>query len=211
MPKKDMPLVRIMPLGDSITQADKYHNSYRRPLWHMLEREGYRVDFVGSLSTQYRGGPPRQDFDPDHEGHWGWRADEVLRSGDGEPLRRHTPDIVLMHLGTNDMIQGQSVQTTAKELRQIVDSLRAGNPRVTVLIARLIPTTEPGYNRRIDELNQQIFKLASEETIPVSRVIVVDQHEGFNAWHDTYDGIHPNPRGERKMARKWFDALRPLF
>ena len=29
--------VRILPLGDSITQANRSHNSYRRPLWHMLK------------------------------------------------------------------------------------------------------------------------------------------------------------------------------
>ncbi len=38
---------KILPLGDSITQADFNYNSYRRPLWHLLNEAGYSVDFVG--------------------------------------------------------------------------------------------------------------------------------------------------------------------
>jgi acyl-CoA thioesterase-1 len=43
-----------------------------------------------------------------------------------------------------------------------------------------------------------------------SPVILVDQYTGFNAATDTYDGIHPNARGEAKMAQKWFDAILEL-
>ncbi len=38
--------VRIMPLGDSITQGIRQQNSYRRPLWHALRKAGLSVDFV---------------------------------------------------------------------------------------------------------------------------------------------------------------------
>ena len=36
------------------------------------------MDFVGSLKENYGGMPRHTDFDMDHEGHWGWRADQVL-------------------------------------------------------------------------------------------------------------------------------------
>ena len=69
-------LQRIMPLGDSITQGSL--ESYRRYLWLALKKEDINADFVGSLSQTYGGISYPQDYDVDHEGHWGWRADEVL-------------------------------------------------------------------------------------------------------------------------------------
>src|SRR5690242_19031704 len=69
--------IRIMPLGDSITQSFSPHNSYRYYLWHLLLNQGYRVDFVGSLHGVGDGPPANPDFDMDHEGHAGFRADEI--------------------------------------------------------------------------------------------------------------------------------------
>ncbi len=61
---------RIMPLGDSTSQGDARHDSYRRALWHLLQEEGYPVDFVGSQQEPYRGPAPHTDFDMDHEAHF---------------------------------------------------------------------------------------------------------------------------------------------
>lgn len=208
--------VRIMPLGNSITQGSTGHDSYRRTLWYMLRDHNYKyVDFVGSLTTNYSGPPSNPDFDLDHEGHWGWRADEVINGRSGRDklstwLQGYTPDIVLMHLGTNDVWQGQTITSTVDELKQIIDTVRDDNPYVTVLIAQLIPIADATLNSRINALNDEIPGIAAEKDRPDSRVLVVDQNSGFNAFTDTYDGVHPNFNGEQKMAQKWFDALQLL-
>ena len=44
----DIP-VRILPLGDSITQSDKTYSSYRYYLWIKLIDAGIKFDYVGSL------------------------------------------------------------------------------------------------------------------------------------------------------------------
>ncbi len=72
------PAIKIMPLGDSITQANAAQESFRRPLWHLIHADGFQVDFVGSTRTQYGGPNPQPDFDLDHEGHGGWTADRIL-------------------------------------------------------------------------------------------------------------------------------------
>lgn len=41
--------------------------------------------------------------------------------------------------------------------------------------------------------------------------LIVDQNSDFNAQAETYDGVHPNEQGEKKMAARWFDALGPLL
>ena len=198
-----------MPLGNSITQGNAQHNSYRRALWFKLRNGGYAVDFVGSQNSNFGGAPPNPDFDLDSEGHWGWRADELL-SHIGSWADTYKPDIVLMHAGSNDMIQGQSVESTLVEISQLIDRLRAANPTVKILLSQLIPTTLAA-NSNITALNNALPGLANQKNTAQSSVTIVDQNTGFNASADTFDGVHPTDGGEEKMAAKWYQALQPLL
>jgi acyl-CoA thioesterase-1 len=201
--------VKIMPLGDSITQSDSTHNSYRRKLWKKLQSEGYNVDFVGSQTNHNLWAtPPDPDFDLDHEGHWGWRADQILEKID-KWAGSYLPDIALIHLGHNDIFHGNSVQSTVSELEQIIDILRRHNAKVTVLLAQLIPTHPQSLS--IQELNAKITELAESKSTLTSPVIVVNQWKGFDAPSDTYDGVHPNESGEEKMATRWYEAIAKIL
>ena len=64
--------VRVMPLGDSITDGFNVPGGYRINLWQRLAAGGYTVDFVGS---GFNG--PAGLGDHDHEGHSGWRIDQI--------------------------------------------------------------------------------------------------------------------------------------
>jgi lysophospholipase L1-like esterase len=205
------PTVRILPLGDSITQGSSERRSYRYPLWTRLIDAGISFDLVGSQHSNRQGNPVWPDynglsFDRDHEGHSGRRADQIL---DGLPdwLKGYTPDIVLLHIGTNDVYDGQSTQSIVDEIEEIIDLLRADNPRVTVLLARLIPVASPHENEGIIDLNKHMDSIAASKATPESPVVVVDQNSGFDAEQDTYDGIHPNPVGEEKIAQEWTRAV----
>jgi lysophospholipase L1-like esterase len=200
--------VRIMPLGDSITQGDRNHNSYRRPLWLKLRNAGYNVNFVGSTKAHYLGNAPNSDFDQDHEGRWGWQVDEVLGQID-QWMRNAKPDIVLIHLGTNDISRGQSFDSTIDELGQLIRKIRKQQPNVKILLAQLIPATNS--EELIQPFNQRIVTLARSLSTSDSPVIAVDQFSGFNPSQDTYDGWHPNDAGEQKMAARWFEALRTVL
>ncbi len=198
---------KVMPIGDSITQGAAGRASYRCPLWQKLTEGGFSVDFVGSMTTGYAGANScdASGFDVNHEGHWGWRADQVL----AQVLIWATntrPDIALIHLGTNDVFQGNPIDSTIQELGQIIDRLRLVNPNIKVFLAQVIPATVSGPT--LQSLNQRIPELAASKTTTDSPVIVVDQWTGFNAQTDTFDGVHPNPTGESKMAERWYEALR---
>lgn len=207
----------ILPLGDSITQAAKDRNSYRRSLYQKLVAAGHNVDFVGSMTktkdcTDY----PARDFDFDHEGHWAWRIDEIIEGrnarcyGKGKLadwLKNYAPDLALIHLGSNDAFQGNSVASSIAELKQVVQILRQKNPNIVIFLAQLIGAKDKQRNQTIIKLNEQIPTLAAELDRANSPVIVVDQYTDFNPRRDTYDGIHPNQRGEAKMAQKWFEAI----
>src|SRR6476646_6521413 len=132
--------VKIMPLGDSITASNTGQFSYRYYLWHLLLAQGYHVDFVGSLHGVGNGPPANPDFDMDHEGHAGWRADEILNHIQAWATAA-SPDFVLLNIGTNDLSQGQSVASTVIEIGGIIDVLRTVNPHIRILLAQLIAKT----------------------------------------------------------------------
>ena len=221
-PREQTPL-RIMMLGDSITQGAYYNDSYRYYLWKALVDADIEFDFVGSLSANYGGNPnwvayKGQTFDPDHEGHWGWCAENILRGIKGQRknnlknwLDEYTPDIVLIHIGTNDIYRSQSHKSTVKDLNGMIKILRADNPNVVILLAQLIPLNRDGIVVPIGDLNKRISSFAAEMSEPGSPVFAVNQYTGFSVAADTYDGIHPNKNGEEKMAARWFEALQTVI
>jgi len=197
---------RIMPLGDSITESADGHASYRYWLWHDLLDADYVVDFVGSRYGVHGGLPLYPDFDQDHEGHWGWRADQILAQIGGWAAA-HQPDVILLHLGHNDLWQGQGVASTIADLEAIVGVIRESRPAAVFLLAQVIPAV-PGIG--LDEiplLNAEIPGLAERLHTQESPVMVVDQFTGFDPYVDTWDGVHPDESGELKMSARWFAAL----
>ena len=121
------------------------------------------------------------------------------------------PDLVLLHLGTNDMLGGSGIGSTLDELTGIVEALRVANPRVVVLLAQLIPVRFAEGTERIVELNQNLAALALRLTTEASPVVLVDQFTGFDASTMTADGLHPNAIGEERMARVWLHAIQPFL
>jgi lysophospholipase L1-like esterase len=199
--------VKILALGDSITQGGNGHPSYRRSLWFLLKEAGYRVDFVGS-ETAFNGAVPKKlrDFDQDHEGHWGWEAGEIdayLATW----LQDYDADIALIHAGTNDVDRGQSVESTLAELLSIVTKLRADNPEIVLLLAKIIPLR--GVDATV--FNNALESWTIEHHSEQSPLVVVDQFSGYDAQTDNYDKWHPNSFGEEKMAMRWFTALKPYL
>jgi lysophospholipase L1-like esterase len=226
-------IIKIMPMGNSITQGNTGHfrTPYRRYLWRQLMENHYtQIDFIGSVNHVYNSSDSGffNDYDSDHEGHWGWLASELLNghsspsptAGSGKLsvwLQDNIPDVVLLHAGTNEMIrykasdgdlESYALPALIKTLREIINEFRKSNPDIVIFIAQLIPTRNMDVNERINKLNPLIAALSEEMDMPYSRVIPVNQHEGFDPETDLYDNWHPGPSGAKKMADKWYDQLK---
>ncbi len=198
--------ITIMPIGDSITQGSTGWDTYRCYLDQMLRNAEVAFDFVGGLSDPFNGQPYGcpTDFDMDHEGRWGWRADEV---DDAVAVSAQSlqPDVALVHLGTNDVLQGQQNSETLADLESLVTVLQEVSPATTILVAQIIPCGFPLCTTKVPALNDGIASLSDLST-DESTVIVVDMETGYGL-DKLRDGIHPDAAGDELMASRWMQAM----
>lgn len=197
--------VRIMPLGDSITGSP---GCWRALLWQDLTNNGYtNIDFVGTQSPQGCG----FDYDGEHEGHSGYLATDIADQGQLPGwLSATNPDIVLMHLGTNDVWNARSTEAILDAYTTLVGQMRESNPDMTILVAQIIPMNPSGCSscyQGVRDLNAVIPSWADGLSTNRSPVVVVDQWTGFDTATDTYDGVHPDDSGSEKIANGWYPAL----
>jgi lysophospholipase L1-like esterase len=118
------PVPRIWPLGDSITVGASWPKpvpgGYRTAFDELLSRDGYAHVFIGT--TTVNDSPTlRADGQVAHDGHGGFRIDQIRRDLDGlahtstddgghwltgtAKPGRLAPDVAVIHLGTNDILR----------------------------------------------------------------------------------------------------------
>jgi lysophospholipase L1-like esterase len=210
--------IRIMPLGNSITSTLSDDECYRRFLDTKLHNAGVNFDFVGSrhwLRNESRR-PEKYDYDYDHEGHWSKEADWILPRV-GNYARTYKPDLVLMHIGTNDVLHEQGtldevVEQTVKDIGNIIDTLRSVNPNIKILLAKIIPTKRGGMvDKKIVALNSKLSYLAGMKTSKVSPIAIVDQWTVIIPKEELHDSYHVNHSGAVKMTDKWFAGIQEIL
>ncbi|WP_326559923.1 ricin-type beta-trefoil lectin domain protein [Micromonospora sp. NBC_01796] len=192
--------VRIMPLGDSITDGFNVPGGYRINLWQRFVASGYTVDFVGS---GFNG--PASLGDHDHEGHSGWRIDQ-LDANIVAWLQATNPRTVLLHIGTNDMNQNYDVANAPARLSALIDKIRANAPSVELFVATITPETNPTLQARVQAYNATIPGIVAQKG---PQTHLVDMFSALTT-ADLADGVHPNAAGYDKMAARWFTALQSV-
>jgi len=210
--------LKILCVGDSITQGgkrDRAEYTYRYPLQKLLLEAGVSFDFIGSQQKGLHGDAtwpdiaPGVPFDPDHEGYYGNKTQQVADKvqaawTDNTPA----PDLVLIHLGTNDQKHGDYAETVKKPLGDFIDFLRSKNPEVTILLGHLNFNDSPGAFRIMAEISE----LKTAKNTRNSPVLTVHHYQGWTAnpqdpASDTFDWAHPNPQGQQKMAEAWWKVM----
>jgi lysophospholipase L1-like esterase len=214
---------KILPLGDSITFGvnDEGNGGYRGPLFASAVAAGRKLTFTGSLSN----GPTSisgQMFSQKNEGHSGWGISEVT-PGSGSNAGIATvvpmpafnadsggiPDIILLHIGTNDTGSLSATQMTA-DLSAFLDKLISNAPDAYLVVAQIIPL---GYDSAvIKTYNQSIPGLVQQRANAGKHIAIVDMFTGFTPQAMLgSDGIHPNSTGYKFMADHWYSVVGPLL
>jgi hypothetical protein len=194
-----------MPLGDSITNGDRM-GGYRLKLFLDLVKIGFSVGFVGSLSNP---DSPDPYFDTDHEGHWGWHTNQI-RDNIYNWLESTPADIVLLHIGTNDISESHQDVREVEAILDNIDSYESDYSRdITVFLARIIlrsdsyenNETTKDFNNAVEAMAQARIDNAGDD------IIIVDMENALSYPDDLIDALHPNAFGYEKMAIVWYNAI----
>ncbi|WP_030437562.1 cellulose binding domain-containing protein [Actinoplanes subtropicus] len=192
--------VRVMPLGDSITDGLTVPGGYRIDLWQKFVAGGYTVDFVGSLANG-----PASLGDHDHEGHSGWTIAQIDANVVGW-LRAYTPHTILLHIGTNDMYGSDPAGAPAR-LSTLIDHITAEAPQAELFVATIIPLS--CCDATVRGFDAQIPAIVTSKANAGKHVHLVEMYSALTT-ADLADGVHPNAGGYSKMATVWYNALRSV-
>lgn len=228
--------LRILPLGNSITRGSMCLNGdiytcdrlpdnqavgYRQELFNLLQGSGYNFDFVGGNKSGYS-----YMSDSDHGGFSGIKDQEladIIESGStGTPWGQVTPgpylnyfgtDIVLLHIGTNDVLafEHNDVSNVSRLLDAIDDYETANGNPILVFLARIVKPADTNCssydNTKI--YNNKLISMAQNRINNGDDIVIVDMEcgAGINYYTDMADQAHPNQDGYDKMANVWFSAI----
>jgi acyl-CoA thioesterase-1 len=176
----------VVALGDSLTAglgvaADE---AYPARLEARLRAEGYayRVINAGVSGDTTAGGLRRLDW--------------VLRA---------EPEVVIVALGANDGLRGQSPRAMRANLEAIVRRLRAAGARVLLAGMRMPPNYGEEYTREFAAVFPEVARRANVAFVTFPLDVVTDR--GLVQ----PDGLHPNVAGHQAIADRLWPHLAPLL
>lgn len=188
---------RILCVGDSITEGGSTVKVYRHVLADKLKQADIPVIFVG----------PKKDKAGLSHGAYGGKSIEQVAVEYGKWHAQYPADVIIIHSGHNHFVEEKPIPGILATYEAVIKQAREDNPKVIVLLAKVIPSGKLPKYEYIPELNKEIGKLGEK-----LKVTVVDQETGFDWKVDTIqDMVHPSPSGAEKMGERFFQALKPLL
>ena len=214
--------LRVMPMGDSITEGGDGAGGFRRPLFDKLTAAYGMPNFVGERNM--RQSDPADFVDPDEDGFSAYRIEQIM-TGKGfwhapaidQRLLDWDPAIVTLHAGTNDAQQdwyfdgdaSQGIPSAIDRLDQLVSRIVRFNPEIYIVVAQIIPANAPASQVTMDyivRLNALIPAMVARHQQRGDRVSMVDMYTPMLS-HPNPDGIHPDTAGYAVMADVWFAGI----
>ncbi len=224
--------LRVMPLGNSITfdtyeddpRTDAYKISYRYRLYQLFSEMGFYVDFVGSRRAGWyyfsdcenAGWPGIRDHELANIIQTGNAGGNFGKITDGPYLNYYPADVILLEIGTNDVIANDyNTVTDVNRLLDAVDSYeqQSGNPVLVILASIISLQNYPcSTETRVIKYNSLLRTLAQNRINNGDKLIFVDMEcaAGIDYYTDMIDWLHPNETGYNKMATLWFNTLASL-
>lgn len=241
--------VKIMALGDSITDGYWTGGGYRKYLCRELAQKGYSdIDMVGprggnTESFNYNG--EYVTYDGNYAGYSGYAIQYMTGTetrqgiletingnyGNGKNMiEAYDPDVVLLQIGTNDILSNYNDGITDR-LENLIDTILAGMDGADdLLYVSTIPdiniaerydwlwtygmsySADPeGFTNKvqgcIDAYNASIRELVAEKQAAGERVAFADINSVVDQNTDLYDGVHPNEAGYENMGSYWANLL----
>lgn len=203
--------LRVLPLGDSITVGESppglTPGGYRTLLYDRLTTELYPVNFIGSMTSN----PNLPTLpDSDHQGNSGSMISHINASYYGWIANQPVPDVVLLHAGTNDVVQDSDLVSAPSRLDSLINKIVDGSSRTQIVVAQIIGSTNIIDDAQIRLYNQGVASVVSDQQAAGHNVTLANMYGAVNVATDLSDAYHPNSGGYDKMANTWFTAVQAL-
>ncbi|MFI1399416.1 GDSL-type esterase/lipase family protein [Streptomyces sp. NPDC020681] len=214
--------MRFMFVGDSMTIGRAGDYTWRYRMWqHLAASFDGPYEIVGPRSGLYDAATDAalsHDYaTPDfpaparrHLAGWGegWlHMAPVIR----EEVLARDADILLVSLGLIDLGFYTDSTQTALNARRFVAEARAANPHIRMVLLPVIPNirahTDAPFAAECDRFNELLAKAVADLDEPSSPVLLASRPESYDIGADTYDGTHPGPSGEHKLAAAFAGAM----
>ncbi|MER6063457.1 GDSL-type esterase/lipase family protein [Streptomyces sp. NPDC001792] len=212
-------MLRFMPVGDSMTIGSAGEHTWRYRLWrHLCDTHNGPFTFVGPREELYdkaadaptshayaEPGFPRR-----HLAGWGegWLHMAPLI---GDAVREHRADVLLVSLGLIDLGFYTNAEQTAQNVRAFVAGAREARPHIRMVLLPVIPNiraeADPSFAEEVDRFNVLLAKAVADLDEPRSPILLASPPQSYDIHADTYDGTHPNARGEHRIAGAFAGAM----
>ena len=111
-------------------------------------------------------------------------------------LEKNTkPEAVVVHVGTNDLKRSDE-KKSAQKCVQIITKFAKENPDIKVIYSKVTPTKKVEINKKRHIFNTQVTTGICDSGL---KNVFAINHEYLRSY-DLYDDVHPNIRGDRKLA-----------
>lgn len=213
--------VKVLAVGDSITAGVGYPSTggYRVPLFTAMAAKGWSFATVGPNV-----GPPTQPLQvvsPYTRSRWagsgGWSMNDIIgtaskrnKTGAGiaDWIRDGDPDVILLHIGTNDVMGDWDKEPTLRaDYAALLDTIYTAKPDVRVLAATTLQFATNRDYPTIVALRRIVEAEAAERARRGQQLRVVPLQDALPNASYYADGVHPNRLGYETMAKVWLDAL----
>lgn len=195
--------LRILPLGDSITfgYGSSTYSAYRLSLERRLQAAGYAVHFIGGNPYANWSSMPNPQND-------GWPGQTIAQiQGDGLSTFGKGADanLVLLHAGTNDALQGADAETMKADLEALVARVFALDGATSIVLARIVNNENATVQSTIASFNGYVPGVVDEFKARGFRIAGADM--GVLPADMFVDGTHPNDQGYDVLAGRWYEAI----
>ncbi|KAF2860094.1 carbohydrate esterase family 3 protein [Piedraia hortae CBS 480.64] len=198
--------LRILPLGASIVwgQDSTDGNGFRLKLREMLEDHGNKVEYVGTVSH----GNMTNNLCEAYPGHTISQVDRLALAGDAFDFK---PNVILLHLGTNDCMRKAHENSTiaADHYGTLLENLQEKAPQAVVFASNLIHNDLSVHaGNCILHFNDQVPDIVARAKEQGQKVVLVDMNPAVpRADLNVKDKTHPTDAGYAIMARVWYESL----
>ena len=123
-----------------------------------------------------------------------------------DALTQYRPRIVILELGANDGLRGQSVQTMQDNLVRLVQASQAAGAKVIVVGMQIPPNYGPDYTKKFRDAFRAAARQTGAELVPFFMEGFAERREMFQS-----DGVHPAVEAQPRMLDNVWAKLKPLL